>query len=64
MIDNQVTLGYIKAMDDVAIIANKARDYQFPDTSRKSADVYLGSHKSKNPDKRKAQKKARKISRR
>ena len=63
MLDNVVTREYIKAMDDVAYIVNKARDMQFPDNSKQS-DVYLGSHKSKTAHKRKAQKKARKIQRR
>ena len=63
MFDNVVTLDNIKAMDDVAVLVNKARDYNFPDNSKHS-DVYLGTHKSKTAKKRKAQKKARKITRR
>ena len=64
MLDNAVTFDYIRAMDDVVTLVNKARDTQFPDNSKKSADVYLGSHISKNAKQRKAQKKARKIQRR
>ncbi len=55
---------YINATENVSAIVNTARDALYPDNSRKLPDVYLGSHKSKKPEQRKAQKKARKIQRR